>query len=402
MSAMTHDSSTIKIGAIGCGGRARGVLRRLLSQDSRLQVSAAFDPYAPSLDSLAEITGAPFTRTSDWQAVVNDPKIQWVVVGSPNRFHAEQAIAALDAGKHVFCEKPLATDFDSCLGVRDAVARNNQTFAFGLVLRYSPHYQALHSLLSSGSIGELISFEFNETLSYNHGGYIFGNWRRKTADAGSHILEKTCHDLDLANWMAASLPVRVASFGGRRIFVPENADLAEKIGPDADGTPAFQRWADPRRVDPFTGGADILDHQVVILEYANGVRATFHTNVVAGLPERRFYLCGTEGGIRADAVTGNITLQRITPKPSPEDHHSGVAGGHAGGDEAMVQNLTQVMLNGAAPLAGIEEALSSAIVAFAIDQAEQTGEVVDLRPMWERAGLDPHSAAMRATVPSAA
>lgn len=380
-------NTTIRIGAIGCGGRLRHILRLLLNQDRRLRLTAAHDPFPPSLDALAEIVDEPFARVGDWRSVINDPDVDWVMIGSPNRFHAEHAIAALEAGKDVFCEKPLATDFTDCLRVRDAVQRTGRHFVFGLVLRYSPHYQRIRALLDEGQIGELISFEFNETLNFNHGGYIFGNWRRSAAEAGSHILEKTCHDLDLSNWMVGSLPVRVASFGGRRYFIPENAHLAKRIGPDAKGQPAFQGWPDPQRIDPFSDGADILDHQVVILEYANGVCATFHTNAATALPERRFYLSGTEGAVRADAQTGNITFKRIGHDTVAQEIDSGVAGGHAGGDEVMVASLRETMLSDAAPLAGIQEALQSAIVAFAIDEAVASGRVVDLRRQWERAGV---------------
>ncbi len=384
---MSRNANTIRIGAIGCGGRLRHILQLLLESDQRLRLAAAYDPFPPSLDALAGIVGESFARRDDWRGVISDPDVDWVMIGSPNRFHAEHAIAALEAGKDVFCEKPLATDFADCLRVRDAAERSGRRFVFGLVLRYSPHYQQIRGLLEEGQIGRLISFEFNETLSFNHGGYIFGNWRRRAAEAGSHILEKTCHDLDLANWMVGSLPIRVASFGGRRFFIPENAGLAERIGCDANGRPAFEAWPDPQRINPFSDGADILDHQVVILEYANGVCATFHTNAATALPERRFYLSGTEGTMRADAQTGNITLKRIGHDTEAREIDSGVAGGHAGGDEFMVSSLRETMLHGAAPLAGIQEALQSAIVAFAIDEAVTGGRVVDLRRRWERAGV---------------
>jgi predicted dehydrogenase len=153
-----------------------------------------------------------------------------------------------------------------------------RTFFFGLVLRSAPLYQKVHDLITSGAIGDLISFEFNETLAFNHGGYIFGNWRRHRAVAGTHLLEKCCHDLDLANWIVGSLPTRVASFGGKNFFIPKYQHQVDQIGPDANGQPAYSGWTDRHRTNPFSGTADIFDNQVAILEYANQVRATFHTN----------------------------------------------------------------------------------------------------------------------------
>ncbi|MFA9478949.1 Gfo/Idh/MocA family protein [Phycisphaerales bacterium AB-hyl4] len=389
MPTVATTTSTIRLGAIGMGLRLQGVLRHLLKQNSRIRLNSVFDPFEPYVEAGEELAGGGVIRRDDWRAVVTDPDIDWVMIGSPNCFHEEQTIAALEAGKHVFCEKPLAIDLDSCLRVADAVRNAPGRFVFGLVLRYSPHYQAMRHLLAEGKIGKLISFEFNETLRIGHGGYIFGNWRRDASIAGSHILEKTCHDLDLANWMADSLPVRVASFGGRQYFVPKHAYLKDLAGTMPDGQSRFQAWPDPHSVDPFSAGATIFDHQVVILEYANGVKATFHTNCAAGLPERRFYLCGTEGSLRGEVYTGDMVLQRID-QDQPEACSSGSFGGHGGGDEVMAQQMAATMLDDQPPLAGLREALQSATVAFAIDKAAETGAVVDLRPMWSRCGIDPN------------
>jgi len=264
------------------------------------------------------------------------------------------------------------------------------------VLRYSPLYGKIHELVAAGRIGRIISFEFNETLGFNHGGYIFGNWRLKNANAGSHLLEKCCHDLDLANWITGSLPVRVASFGGRDFFVPENAHHMERIGPNAEGKPAYGVWALPGWVNPFSDEIDIMDNQVAILQYANGVRATFHTNCNAGLPERRMYLCGTEGALRADLWTGIIELQRIGHDSKIERIDTGAAGGHGGGDEVMAEGLAGTLLEGRAPLASVEEGVRSCAVAFAIDRALAEGRVVDLASWWKSAGIVLEDGAQRA------
>jgi len=293
----------------------------------------------------------------------------------------------LNAGKNVFCEKPLATSLEDCLAIRDASKKSGRTFSFGLVLRYSPHYQKVHELVSAGTIGDIISFEFNETIPFNHGGYIFGNWRRYIANAGSHVLEKCCHDIDLANWISNSLPMRVASFGGKDFFVAKNERHIQRIGPNEAGKPAYGTWPDPDGINPFSDGADIVDNQVAILQYANGVRATFHTNCNAGIPERRFYICGTEGSIRADAMTGIIEWQRIAHSPKMEKINHGQGGGHAGGDETMAKALVESLLNGKKPLASVEEGLHACIAAFAIDRAVEEKSVVELDPMWKAAGV---------------
>lgn len=380
----------VRFGAIGAGGRLRSLLARVLTDDAPVALTGLHDPLSHSVAECRRLFGDGFAVHDDWHSLVHDDAIDWVWIGSPNRFHAAQAIAALEAGKHVFCEKPLATTPEDCLAVRDAVRRSGRTFAFGLVLRYSPFYQRVRDVVASGRLGELVSFEFNETLGFNHGGYIFGNWRRHRVESGSHLLEKCCHDLDIVRWLTGRLPVRVASFGGRRFFTPENAPFAAALGTDAKGRPAYRTWPDPLGTDPFAGDADIVDHQVAILEYPHGLRATFHTNCNAAILERRVYLLGSRGSLRADACTGRIEFAPIGFDAPIErlDVDLGQLS-HAGGDDVLARALVRTMTEGEPPLAGIDEAVESAFCAFGIDDALARGVVADLRPLWQRAGIEP-------------
>jgi predicted dehydrogenase len=386
----SHPVHPVRLGAVGAGGRLRSLLARVLTSGSPVTLAAVHDPLPHSLAECRRLFGASFAVHDDWPALVRDPAIDWVWIGSPNNCHAAQAIAALEAGKDVFCEKPLATTPEDCLAVREAVRRSGRTFAFGLVLRYSPFYQKVRDVVASGRLGELVSFEFNETLGFNHGGYIFGNWRRHRAVSGSHLLEKCCHDLDIVRWLTGRLPVRVASFGGRRFFTPAHAPLAAALGTDSRGRPAYRTWDDPLGTDPFAGDADIVDHQVAILEYPHGLRATFHTNCNAAILERRVYLLGSRGSLRADACTGRIEFAPIAFDAPIEQIEVGSGQlAHAGGDDVLAQALVRTMTAGEPPLAGIDEALASSFCAFGIDAALEQGTVEDLRPLWQRAGIEP-------------
>jgi len=325
---------------------------------------------------------------------VAHPGADWVFIASWNCHHARQIQLAFEHGKNVFCEKPLATTLEDCLAVRDAMHRSGRVFAFGLVLRYSSHYQKMRELIDAGAIGDIVSFEFNETLTPDHGAYIFGNWRRHRENAGTYILEKCCHDLDLANWLSGSLPVKVASFGGTNVFCPERRSIQDEASTRfAELSPYVKwKWKDPKSVDAFSEGVSIFDNQVVILEYANGVRATFHTNAHATQTERRFYIIGTKGSLRADLLTGKAELTQLDGE-NKITAFSTLPGGdmHGGGDVIMAEHLAGCLLDGRQPLASVTEGLHSAITAFAIDQAADTNSVVDLKPMWAAAGLDPKS-----------
>ncbi len=381
------DSLQIGIGIIGSGIRLQSILGQLLPLASGLQVKAIYDPDDSAVATCKERFAPEAAVCSGVEELCAREDVDWVFIGSWNCQHAEQAIAAMKAGKHVFCEKPLALTTDEALAMQQAQQESGCTFALGLVLRYSPLYRAIHSAIASGQIGNVLSFEFNETLGFRHGGYIHGNWRRHSKYAGPHILEKCCHDIDLALWFIDSLPLKVASFGGLNFFLPKNQHHQERIGNGPNGEVPFQHFVRYGNSNPFRTDKDIIDNQVAILEFANGVRASFHTNCLSGIPERRFYIIGDEGALRADAITGQLELRRIGWDEPTLLRQPIQGGSHAGSDAPMCRELAECMAGQRPPAASINEGMRSLIVAQGIDTAMQTGQVVELSPFYEAAGL---------------
>ena len=374
----------IGIGLIGCGSMGVALARRLVEVDSRLKIKGIFDPDDRSIKNTLSLFGDEIEIYADYQELVNAADVDWVMIASWNCYHREQVIAAFEAGKHVFCQKPLATNLADCLAMHHAWQKSGNMFNIGFTLRYSPHYRKIKQLLEAGAIGNIISLEFNETLEFNHGGYIMGDWRRLTEYAGSHLLEKCCHDIDLINWLVASRASRVASFGGLNFFKPENEYHIGRIGKNKDGKSAYNTWNRLVGLNPFNSDKDIVDNQVAIIEFENDVRATFHTNCNAGIPERRMYLIGTEGAIRADVLTGKIEVRRIGFDTKIEDRSTDAKGGHGDGDAYLVKELADSMINGTFPSVGMKDALSSSITCFAIDEAMDNGAVVHVDKYWNR------------------
>ncbi|MDK2972903.1 MAG: hypothetical protein PWP23_2658 [Candidatus Sumerlaeota bacterium] len=375
------------IGMIGCGVRGRGVVKSLLDQHKDIKVVAVSDPSDESI-SQARREIAPSAKVyADYKDLVQDPAVGWVMVASPNCLHRDHVIAALNAGKHVWCEKPLATTLQDCLDMKKAWKASGRLFSLGFTLRYSPHYLKINELLRENTIGDIISVEFNETLDFNHGGYIMSDWRRDSQLSGGHLLEKCSHDIDIANWLLRSRPRRVAGFGGLDFFKPENLHFQAEIDKSPEGHTPYQSWPSTTGLNPFTAEKDIYDNQVAILEFENGVRGTFHTNCNAGIPERRLYLLGTTGAIRADVLTGKIELRKIGFDAVSTDVSTDVSGGHGGGDTHLVRNLADSILNSAAPHTGIDDGLVSSFTCFAIDEASRTGQVVEMDKYWKQADI---------------
>lgn len=370
--------STVMIGLIGVGQRMRYIAKILCEASLDIQVGSVYDPNTESVQACLEEVSPEATVCASVEEMVARDDLDWIFIGSWNSQHAAHSIAALEAGKHVFCEKPLALNLDEAMRMFRAWKQSGRTFALGLVLRYAPLYQTARRMIEEGKIGRILSFEFNEILTFNHGGYIHGDWRRLTKNAGTHLLEKCCHDLDLALWLTDAEPTRVSSFGGCRFFVPENLDQQERIGPDKEGRPAFQTWPGPPGENPFTAEKDIVDHQVAIIEFDQGIRATFHTCCLAALPERRFYILGTEGSLRLDAQTGRLELRRIGWDEPVESHQLDEEEGHTGADKHMCRELAECLAGRRPPAAGFKEGIRSLLLADAIDTAMIEGRVVEV------------------------
>lgn len=429
--------------AVGAGDRLVSLLSRLERRHpGRVRLEALCDDSSEARAAAASRLGWSGPTHRDLGQALDACAAPWVFVTSRNRLHAEHAIAALDAGRHVFCEKPLALSIDDCLAMRAALrrARTRQAarlasaeppgagamdseaastksahrlspdgdprFVSGLVLRHARIYRTAHGLVENGTLGKIVSFEANEHLAPDHGAYLMRGWRRFRSEAGPHLLEKCCHDLDLLAWMIGSRARRVASSGGLDVFTPANAELERRLAAPGDTPPVYRAWPSWEDVDPFTSEKDIADNQAALLEYANGVRGTFSTNACSALPQRRMLLIGLEGALELDLVAGRLAWRRIGRRAETVECRFSASDLHGGGDDGFVDALVVAMADGdrsadrpatsgagepsasgtsaAEPLASLDVALEATVTCLAVDQAMRSGAIVDLDPMWAR------------------
>ena len=372
---------SVKVAVLGCGNRAKKVINNLLrDSERRAEIAAVYDPDPAEMQNVKEFWGTPDAmecRSHD--EAIGCPGVEWVMIFSPNAFHHDQILAAFKAGKHVFSEKPIGTTIKDCIDIYDAYKSSGKLFATGFVLRYGPIFRKVKELLDSGKFGHIISICAEENIPPYHGAYIMANWRRNTAMSGPHILEKCCHDLDLLNWYCKSLPSRVASFGGRDFFIPENEVLRDKYGHKI-----FEKFRNIHGVDsPFTSDKDLMDNQVAIIEYRNHVRVQFQCTMCNPMPSRRMYFSCSEGTIMIE-LYDQILRYRILGTDAEQRIIYKNADGHAGGDDFIMKELFHTMLTGEEPKCSGSEGLESAVLALGIDEAARTGKIVDLEPTWKK------------------
>ena len=370
----------MRVVTAGIGLRAGHVLSIMKETMPEMQIVGFFDPQPTHL----EMIGADTPRFDSVDAMLGDARPDLFIVASPNSFHFEQIEAGLAAGVRIFAEKPVVVSMAETMRLAELLARyGSDRIMVGLVLRHSQHMIDLRHALAEGVLGPITSIEANEHIAPYHGAFFMRDWRRNSDDSGGFMLEKCCHDLDLYNMITASRPARVASFGGRRSFLPEYAPTSNAEAQIFHRKKSVWNQID----DPFNSDGDIVDFQTSILEYESGASMAFHTKINVPDEHRRFCVMGARGMAEGDFMRGYLRItRRDGSRYGDHDYTKGAlasAGAHYGADHLMVGDIVALMRGERDSLpVGIVDALQAGIAALALDQARKTGTVVDLAPIW--------------------
>lgn len=387
---------------------------------------AVAEPRKERREAFARAHGIPKERCfADWRELFAEPRLaEGALICTQDQEHRGPTLQALAQGYHVLLEKPLAHTLTDCVAVVQAAERADRILAVGHVLRYTPFFARLHRELARGRIGEIVAAEQRENVSYWHMAHSFvrGHWRN-TSEACPMLLAKCCHDLDLLVWNL-NRPVRtVSSVGSLGYYRAENAPLGAPAR-CTDGCPAeescphsalriyielepFTAWgldaawpdAWPMNVltdDLSTAGRrralqegpwgrcvfrcdnDVVDRQVVTLELEGGAVATLIMHGHSAREGRSLRYDGTRGTIRGRFVSRGAELEiaehggpveRLSFETFDDDH---------GGGDAGIMRAFVAAIRGAALPTSPRQALEGHLLAFAAEQARQSGTVVDM------------------------
>ncbi len=201
--------TSLGIGLIGCGfiGRFHSIAIRSLIKQGLVNAAhvAVCDKERSRAASFAEVTGARLV-TADPQDVINSPEVHAVYVCVPTAAHRELVLMAAERGKHVFCEKPLATNLADAQEMAAAVDRAGVKAGVGLILRHSPILTVLKSLTEGPTLGRLMAVVFRDDQFFPIQGHYASDWRKDRTQAGAGtLLEHSIHDVDVLRWFAGDV-----------------------------------------------------------------------------------------------------------------------------------------------------------------------------------------------------
>lgn len=416
----------VALALIGAGLRGQGYTDYALEHPSELQVVAVADPNPARREKMRILHGIEERGCfSDWRDLLAVPKLaDAVLICTQDRMHFEPTLQALDAGYHVLLEKPMSPDPREVAAMGDKAEDKGLVFSVCHVLRYTGFFGTLKRLLAEGAIGKLQSIQHNENVGYWHQAHSFvrGNWRN-SAESSPMILQKSCHDMDILLWLAGADCVSISSFGSLSHFRSEDAPAGAPerctdgcpvagscvyYAPDIylnedpgwlgdaisdDPSPEARRKAletGPYGRCVYRCDNDVVDHQVVIAEFANGVTAAFTMTAFTKDTSRTLKLMGTEGEIRASMENDDIVLYRFDESegrkiPLNKAEH-GQSGGHGGGDGGIVADFVRLVREDGKVqgLTSAANSVQSHMMAFAAEHARLNREVVRLSEFSQR------------------
>ncbi len=301
-------SDKIRVGLIGCGDRGRYDTTNCLNSSENVELVAMGDPFEDHIDKcLADLSRTVDDKVSvskDMSFVGMDAykkvlacDVDMVILTTPPHFRPEHLRAAIEAGKHVFMEKPVAVD---PVGVRSVIESSelaeetHLTIVVGTQMRRIAHLVAAMERIHNGDIGDILSGWCVRTcdgmlnwgpktrqpgwsdMEWQLRRWLFFNWL-----SGDFIAEQHIHNLDIINWAIGSHPVKCMGMGGREV----------RTGPEY---------------------GNVYDHFSVEYEYPNGVRVSYMGAQIDGISVRCDQrLAGTNGSAYLDF--GNATIEGQNP-----------------------------------------------------------------------------------------
>ena len=314
-------NEVLRVGLVGCGGRGTGAAQNTMNADKYAHVVALADAYEDRLQSCRESLSRRYAEQSPikdehcyvgvdaYQKLIAEADVDIVLLCTPPHFRPAHLEAAINAGKHIFCEKPIATDPTGVRKVLELtrIAESKKlNLVSGLCWRYDLGVKATINRIKDGMIGNIVAtqenyltgtlWQRNRRDGWTDMDYQLRNWLYYKWLSGDHIVEQFIHSLDKSLWLHNDEPPKLAyGLGGRQVRV------GEEFG-------------------------DVYDHFSVVYEWADGTRTFAHTRQMADcFNQTEDFIYGTKGTAKVlanvvDAYDSSWKYDGPKPNMYDEEH----------------------------------------------------------------------------------
>lgn len=407
---------------IGAGSRGRCYTNVTHGMPDDFELVAVAEPLTERRERIKQLHGIKEEYCFEsWEPLLELPRIADVaIIATMDRDHLAPALAAIEKGYNLLLEKPAGATPEECRKIQRAAEEKGVFVLVCHVLRYTKFFRTLKEIIKSGEIGRVLSIQHSEPVGVVHQSHSFvrGNWRN-SEESTPMIVQKTCHDMDILAWLVDKKCKRVSSFGTLSYFTEANApegapERCTDGCPYAEECPFYSvklyyddkehywfRSTSTKRAEPtdedvmqaikttdygkcvFKCPNNVVDHQVVNLEFEDDILATFS---MSAFDEggRRIKIGGTKGVIEATMSSPIIRIHNFLTKTDREidldaQGSDDINGGHGGGDVGIINALRDV-INGVPnfSVCDIRESCDNHLIAYAAEESRLTGKIVDL------------------------
>lgn len=408
----------LKVILLGAGQRGQTYTDVMAALPQQFWVVGVAEPVEANREYIRQKHNIPTENcVCSWEQLLDRPAFADVaIIATQDKLHYAPAMKALELGYDLLLEKPVAPTARECMDIWQQAERFGRKVMVCHVLRYTSFYSRVKQLLEEGVIGQVMSIVHTEGVGNLHQSHSFvrGHWGNEEESAPM-LLAKSCHDVDLLQWLMDDRCDRVQSFGSLRYFRPENAPAG---APQRciDGCPhgescyynAVKLYLEDEKNLWFRGAAtglvaptnedvrqalenaqygrcvfrcdnDVVDHQVVNLEFSKGGTVSF-TMSAFNKGGRKSNLMGTRGELFLDFEADEIKLFRFdTRQWELINTRTGAVSGHGGGDDGIVRALYDYLTGAKAADQVSEIGIScrNHLLVFAAEQARHERRVVD-------------------------
>lgn len=414
---------TKKLILIGAGNRGKRYTDIAKTLDGKFEVVAVAEPIGERRAVMQRIHSLPDSACFEsWEPILEKEKFaDAVIIATMDRDHFAPAMAAIEKGYDLLLEKPISPSAEECRALRDAAQKKGVSVLICHVLRYTPFFRTVRKLIDSGRIGKVVNIQLTEPVGNVHQSHSFvrGNWGNSDRSSPM-LLQKSCHDMDILQWLIGKKCLRVSSFGSLTHFCrankPEGApEFCIEGCPHADTCPynAVKLYLDDKKNEWFRTAAthmhepadsdverairttnygrcvyscdnDVVDHQVVNLEFEDGITCGF-TMCAFSVGGRYIRVMGTKGEISGEFKCPTVDLYDFETKTHNEikvadaAFDDSIVGGHGGGDDGIMHAFYELLCGHEdVSLCDISVSAANHMIVFAAERARADGRVVSL------------------------
>ena len=341
------------IGLIGADFSLRAALIEKNYPRDTAEMSAVCDRNPAMLERYRE--EHPDSRAylcSDWKELLANPDVDAVCIMVRDQYHEEIAVAALEAGKAVYLEKPMALSVEGCDRILETAWRTGSKLFIGHNMRYVPSILKMKEIIDSGLIGEIQCVWVRHFINY--GSCYFRHWCARRETCNGLLLQKGAHDIDVIHWLAGGYTTRVVGMGRLSVYNRTTGRLAPGEAPDRKISWDPGCWP-PLELKGLDPDLNVEDHNMMLMQLDNGVQASYEQCMYTPDAERNYTFIGTRGRVENIGDFGDCRIHVWTRRGSRSEpdiiyHLKATDEGHGGSDPEIVNAFFDFVRTGKNPV----------------------------------------------------